>query len=64
MPRRRGIMSEELKAELAAQMGVAEQVRRDGWGSVPSAACGSLTKLAVAMAQQQMASQTNPYGRR
>jgi len=33
--RRRGIMSEELKYELAKELGVYDTVMREGWGSVP-----------------------------
>lgn len=54
MARRRGIMSEELKYELARELGVLETVQREGWGSVPSKDCGNLVKLAIEKAERMM----------
>lgn len=50
--RRRGLMSEELKYELAKELGVADIVAREGWGSVSSRDCGNLVKLAIQKAEQ------------
>ena len=35
MGKRRGIMSEPLKEEIARELGVYDIVQREGWGSVP-----------------------------
>lgn len=54
--RGRGIMSEELKYELAKELGVYESVKAQGWGSVPSRDCGNLVTKAIEKAQSNMAS--------
>lgn len=51
-----GLMSEQLKELLAQELGVADLVSREGWGSVPSRECGNLVRLAIQLAEQQMIS--------
>ncbi|HAA38253.1 MAG TPA: small, acid-soluble spore protein, alpha/beta type [Firmicutes bacterium] len=53
-PRRVRIMSEALKEELAAELGVAHIVRQEGWGSVSSRDCGNLVKLAIERAERAL----------
>ena len=48
------LMSEELKARLAEEMGVAHVVRSEGWGSVPSRECGNLVRLAIENAERNL----------
>jgi small acid-soluble spore protein F (minor alpha/beta-type SASP) len=55
------IMSEQLKYELAKELGVYNTVVAEGWGSVPSRECGNLVKLAIKKAEQTLANQQNPY---
>jgi small acid-soluble spore protein F (minor alpha/beta-type SASP) len=52
--RRKGLMSERLKYELAEELGVADLVRREGWGSVSSRDCGNLVRLAIERAERAM----------
>ncbi len=47
-------MSEELKYELAEELGVADIVRTEGFGGVTSRDCGSLVKLAIERANGLM----------
>ncbi|MCF8010820.1 MAG: alpha/beta-type small acid-soluble spore protein [Clostridiales bacterium] len=47
MARRKGIMSEQLKYELAEELGVGEVVRTEGFGNVSSRNCGNLVRLAI-----------------
>ena len=54
MARRRSIMSEDLKYELAKELGVADTVAREGWGSVSSRDCGNLVRLAIEKAEKAM----------
>ena len=54
MARRRPVMSEELKIELAAELGVLDLVRREGWGSVSSRQCGNLVKKAIERAERSL----------
>ncbi|QSF45154.1 protein sspF [Paenibacillus tianjinensis] len=48
--RRRGMMSEELKTELAKELGFYETVERDGWGGIRAA--GNMVKRAIQLAEQ------------
>ncbi|OWZ84519.1 small, acid-soluble spore protein, alpha/beta type [Natranaerobius trueperi] len=52
--KRKGVMSETLKEELAKELGVYDKVSQEGWGSVPSRDCGNLTKLAIQKAEEMM----------
>ncbi|MGI6486469.1 MAG: small, acid-soluble spore protein, alpha/beta type [Thermoanaerobacterales bacterium] len=53
--RNRGVMSEDLKYELAKELGVADTVSREGWGSVSSRNCGNLVRLAIERAERAIA---------
>lgn len=48
------VMSGRLKMELARELGVADIVEREGWGSVPAKDCGRLVKLAVERAERML----------
>lgn len=52
--RRRPIMSEELKQEIAAELGVLDLVRREGWGSVSSRDCGNIVRKAIERAERTL----------
>jgi small acid-soluble spore protein F (minor alpha/beta-type SASP) len=54
MPRRRPVMSEALKYEIAAELGVLDLVKQDGWGSVTSRQCGNMVKKAIERAEQTL----------
>ncbi len=55
MPRNKNrFMSENLKYELAKELGVYETVKNEGWGSVPSKDCGNLVKLAIQKAEEMI----------
>lgn len=46
-------MSEELKAEIAKELGVYNTVASEGgWGSVSSRDCGTIVKKAIEMAER------------
>ena len=55
------IMSEQLKYELAKELGVYNTVVNEGWGSVPSRECGNLVKMAIMKAEQNMGNQSNRF---
>ncbi|MDI6600373.1 MAG: small, acid-soluble spore protein, alpha/beta type [Thermoanaerobacteraceae bacterium] len=59
MSRRRGVMSDELKYELARELGVDDIVAKEGWGSVSSRNCGNLVRLAIERAEKSIAQQYN-----
>lgn len=52
--RRRGMMSEELKAEIARELGVYNTVETEGWGSVSSRDCGNIVRKAIEMAERNL----------
>lgn len=57
MARRRGIMSEGLKWEIAKELGVADVVQREGFGGVSSRACGMMMHKAIEIAERSLAQQ-------
>lgn len=57
MGRRRGIMSEGFKEELAKDLGFYDVVQKEGWGGIKARDAGNMVKRAVELAQQQLANQ-------
>ena len=51
---RRGIMSEQLKYEIARELGVYNVVKDEGWGSVSARDCGNIVKKAIEMAERNV----------
>jgi small acid-soluble spore protein F (minor alpha/beta-type SASP) len=47
-------MSDELKWELAKELGVDQIVAREGFGGVTSRDCGNLVKMAIMRAEQSL----------
>ena len=48
------VMSENLKEEIAKELGVYEKVKQDGgWGSVSSKDCGNMVKKAIEIANRK-----------
>ena len=54
MSRRRGMMSERLKEEIAKELGFYDTVQREGWGGIRSKDAGNMVKRAVELAQRGM----------
>lgn len=52
---RRGLMSENLKYEIARELGVDNIVQSEGWGSVSSRDCGNMVRKAIEIAERNMA---------
>lgn len=50
--RRRSMMSEELKTELAKELGFYETVEREGWGGIRAKDAGNMVKRAIQLAEQ------------
>ncbi|CAB1128641.1 protein of unknown function [Candidatus Hydrogenisulfobacillus filiaventi] len=48
------ILSEATKMKLGERLGVAELVRRGGWGEVPARQCGNLVREAVRLAEETL----------
>lgn len=60
MARNRSIMSEQLKFEIAKELGVDQIVAREGWGAVSSRDCGNMVRTAIQMAEKSL-SNSQPY---
>ncbi|AZB41183.1 small, acid-soluble spore protein, alpha/beta type [Bacillus sp. FJAT-42376] len=61
MGRRKGIMTESFKYELAKDLGFYDTVMKEGWGGIRSRDAGNMTKRAVELAQAHMASQMKSH---
>jgi small acid-soluble spore protein F (minor alpha/beta-type SASP) len=48
------MMSDELKAEIAKELGVYNTVSTEGWGSVSSRDCGNIVKKAIEIAERSV----------
>ena len=56
MAKRNSRMSENLKSEIAKELGVYEQVKADGrsWANVPSKTCGNIVTKAIEIANRSV----------
>ncbi|MDF2685035.1 MAG: small, acid-soluble spore protein alpha/beta type [Clostridia bacterium] len=54
MSRHKGLMSDNLKLEIAKELNVYDTVKSEGWGSVSSRDCGNIVKKAIEMAERNM----------
>ena len=56
MAKRHGIMPENLKEEIAKELGVYDTVKQDGgsWGNVSSKDCGNMVKKAIEIASRSI----------
>ena len=52
--RRRSKMSQELKTEIARELGVYDIVKNDGWGKVTSRDCGNMVTKAIEIAEKSV----------
>ena len=54
LSRRRGIMSEGLKEEIAKELGFYDVVQKDGWGGIRAKDAGNMVKRAIEIAEQSL----------
>ncbi|WP_338471268.1 small, acid-soluble spore protein, alpha/beta type [Niallia sp. XMNu-256] len=54
MGRRRGIMSEGFKEELAKELGFYDVVQKEGWGGIKARDAGNMVKRAIEIAEQNL----------
>jgi small acid-soluble spore protein F (minor alpha/beta-type SASP) len=57
--RRRSIMSEQMKYELAKDLGFYDTVQQEGWGGIRAKDAGNMVKRAIQLAEQAV-SKSNP----
>jgi small acid-soluble spore protein F (minor alpha/beta-type SASP) len=55
---RRSVMSEQLKNELAKDLGFYDTVQKEGWGGIRAKDAGNMVKRAIQLAEQAAAKQT------
>jgi small acid-soluble spore protein F (minor alpha/beta-type SASP) len=48
-------MSEQLKTELAKDLGFYDKVQREGWGGITTKDAGNMVKRAIQIAEQRLA---------
>lgn len=54
MSRRRGIMTDAFKEELAKELGFYDTVQKEGWGGIKARDAGNMVKRAIEIAERQM----------
>ena len=54
MGRRRGIMSDQLKEEIAKELGFYDTVQQEGWGGIKAREAGNMVKRAIEMAEENL----------
>jgi small acid-soluble spore protein F (minor alpha/beta-type SASP) len=54
MGRRKGIMSERFKEEIAKELGFYDVVQKEGWGGIRARDAGNMVKRAIELAEQQL----------
>ncbi len=57
MGRRRGIMSDRFKEELAKELGFYDTVQREGWGGIRARDAGNMVKRAIEIAEEHLVQQ-------
>lgn len=50
--RRRSVMSDELKYELAKDLGFYDTIKEEGWGGIKAKDAGNMVKRAIQLAEQ------------
>ncbi|MDR9505732.1 small, acid-soluble spore protein, alpha/beta type [Brevibacillus agri] len=55
MGRKRGMMSEQFKMELAKELGFYDKVQAEGWGGITTRDAGNMVKRAVQLAEEALA---------
>ncbi len=51
---RKGLMSDKLKEEIAKELGVYDEVKKEGgWGNVSSKTCGNIVTKAIEIANRE-----------
>jgi small acid-soluble spore protein F (minor alpha/beta-type SASP) len=53
-------MSDQLKYEIARELGVDNIVANEGWGAVSSRDCGNIVAKAIQIAERSVASHNSP----
>ena len=60
MGRRRGVMSDQLKEEIAKELGFYDTVQKEGWGGIRARDAGNMVKRAIEMAERSIEQKDRP----
>ena len=60
MARRRSIMPDQLKEEIAKALGFYDTVKKEGWGGIRARDAGNMVKRAIEMAEENMQNKGRP----
>lgn len=60
MGRRRRVMSNQLKEEIAKELGFYDTVKQEGWGGIRARDAGNMVKRAIEMAEESMKQKGSP----
>lgn len=60
MSRRRGVMSDQLKEEIAKELGFYDTVQNEGWGGIRARDAGNMVKRAIEMAEESVQQKDRP----
>ena len=60
MASRRGMMSDQLKEEIAKELGFYDTVQKEGWGGIKARDAGNMVKKAIEMAEEGMQQKDRP----
>ncbi len=60
MSRKRSIMSDAFKEELAKELGFYDTVQKEGWGGIKARDAGNMVKRAIEIAERQMKESNTP----
>lgn len=52
--RKRGVMSDRLKEELAKELGFYDVVQKEGWGGIRARDAGNMVKRAIEIAEESL----------
>lgn len=55
----RGMMSDQLKEEIAKELGFYDTVQKEGWGGIKARDAGNMVKRAIEKAEASMHSSNN-----
>lgn len=60
MGRRRSIMSDQLKEEIAKELGFYDTVQKEGWGGIKAKDAGNMVKRAIEIAEESVQEKGKP----
>lgn len=62
MARRRSVMSDAFKEELAKDLGFYDVVKREGWGGIKTRDAGNMVRRAIQIAEERLAQEDQGGG--